>query len=163
MIYSRLVRPFALVAGLLPILVLLVSCGRPDPYPFELAGTEQERIERLELILSNNLSPLPSPILDPQLYEGRVGNGMIGPSDFWSFGQFQVLPAELDGWVGVLGPRLERSPETHAQDQPDWWSMPDSLMNELELYQSKVLTGRVNGWVGIHRPTAKIYFHSFTM
>jgi hypothetical protein len=154
-------------ADVLFILILncfMASCGnQASNTTHEIAGTQAERVAAVSKIIIRN-APMPSLLRDANLVEEQIGDGQLGPSDFKSFGVLSVAPADLPAWRAVLMPLEEQNkhPQNDAPKAPCTWWLSAADFSRLEFYSPKLLTGRINGWVGI-APDGRIFMYSFTM
>jgi hypothetical protein len=113
--------------------------------------------------LSRN-GKLPGILLDAQFLEEKVGNGVLGPSDFLAFYALTVPVADLPAWRAALAATpVVNGPAAHAapKSATPWW-VSTTDFEKLELFGPKSLTGRFNGWVGL-APDGHIFIYAFTM
>lgn len=154
-------------AGVLFIIILncfMVACGnQASNGTHEVTGTQVERVAAVSKIMIRN-APLPSLLQDANFVEEQTGDGQLGPSDLKSFGALSVAPADLQAWRAVLVPLEEQNihPQYAAPKVPNTWWLSAVDFSRLEFYSQKLLTGRINGWVGI-APDGRIFMYSFTM
>lgn len=146
--------------------VLIVACTtkRPAETSREITGTQSERINAASQIITRHAT-LPTALTDAYFLEEQVGDGALGPSDFSSFYALTVAPANLSAWRSALAPlEAQNAPIRYAapKKSTSWW-LPASEIHSLELYSPKLLTGRINGWVGIQPQTGRIFIYAFTM
>jgi hypothetical protein len=141
-------------------LAACTSTRAPERSTYEVVGNVAERIEAVSEIIAQSTS-LPTPLLDAQFVEEKIGDGELGPSDYRAFTLLQVAPADLPKWQAVLTP-LERTPAYSAPTQPYAWWVEESEFATLQFYAPDSLSGRINGWVAIDVNTARIYIYSFT-
>jgi hypothetical protein len=128
---------------------------------YEITGSSTERIRGVSAIITK-YKALPTAILDAQFIEEQIGDGVLGPSDFREFYFLEVAPQNVSQWAEILTP-LEAIAEYDAPAQPrNWWIAHDTFAS-LQFYQPRVLTGRVNGWIGVSQKTGRIYIFTFTM
>lgn len=153
--------------------LLLLSLGACSPKPAaqsskEIPGEKAERVAAISKIVAKQ-SPLPSPLLDAHLLEEKVGDGLLGPSDFKTFYALTVDPANIPAWRTVLSKskpwnrfsnddELRRVVPTKAQS---WW-VNGADLGKLEFFSPHSLTGKANGWVGL-APDGRIFVYTFTM
>ena len=125
--------------------------------------TAKERVATITKQLSRN-GKLPGVLLDAQFVEEKIGDGVLGPSDFFAFYALTVPAADLPAWRAALaaspvvnGPAAYAAPKAAAP----WWASKADF-GKLELFGPKSLTGRFNGWVGL-APDGRIFIYAFTM
>jgi hypothetical protein len=153
--------------GVLLIIILncfMAACGnQASNSTHEVTGTQAERVAAVSKIMIRN-APLPSLLQDANFVEEQIGDGQLGPSDFKSFGVLSVAPSDLPAWRAVLVPLEEQNkhPQNDAPKAPCTWWLSAADFSRLEFYSPKLLTGRINGWVGI-APDGRIFMYSFTM
>ena len=155
------------VSGALPSSVLLsalflvgchdetrrVSSGEADP-----AGG----IETITQSIARN-AELPSRILEADFVEHKIGDGRLGPSDFFFHARLKVTRDDLPKWIGGLREPYNNSTLYSAPPQNvEWWLTEEDFKN-LKLYETKKYFGRFNGWMGFDESTGYIYVHTFTM
>lgn len=148
---------------LVACLSLLAGCGdstAPVRSVHEITGSASERVAAVSAVIGHSKAP-PTSILDARLVEEKIGDGVFGPSDFWTFYVIEVAPRDVPQWTRMLVP-LEAIPEYAAPEQPrDWWIARDAF-GALQFYKPDALTGRSNGWIGVSQSTGRIYFFTFT-
>jgi len=133
----------------------------PKRSTYEVEGSSSERVSRVSAILEKHRSP-PTAILDAHFVEERLGDGVLGPSDFRSFYLVQVMPQDVELWTKILTP-LVVAAEYDGPSQPRaWWITRDAYAS-LQFYQPDPLTGRIHGWIGASQQTGRIYVFTFTM
>ncbi|HEY2839159.1 MAG TPA: hypothetical protein VGJ26_08425 [Pirellulales bacterium] len=127
----------------------------------ELSGPGPERIGKVTELIASHTTP-PSPLLDAQLFQEKLGDGMLGPADYRTFWRVDVAPADVPKWTQALTP-LANQPSYPAPSQHrDWWVSRQAL-GTLQFYEPKPLTGRQNGWIGVESQSGRIYIYTFTM
>ena len=155
------------VSGALPASVLLsalflggchdgmrrVSSGEADP-----AG----RIETITQSIARN-AELPSRILEADFVEYKIGDGRLGPSDFFFHVRLKVARDDLSKWTGELKEPYNNSTFYSAPPKNVEWWITEEDFNNLKLYETKKYFGRFNGWMGFDESTGYIYVHTFTM
>lgn len=145
--------------------VFITACEAnlsPQPVPasiHEIEGTTTQRIEAVTKILVIQ-DPLPSPLRDAYFLEKRLGDGVLGPSDYISFGMLEVDSTDLPAWRSKLLP-LKMQPGYVSPDPINWWISAANYPT-LELYQLRPYTHRIHGWIGIDSKNSKIYIYTFT-
>ena len=148
------------------LLVLVAACTakRPAESVHEITGTRPERIARITAIITKRTAP-PTALKNAYFVEEQVGDGYLGPSDFSSFYALSVAPNDVAAWRSVLSPLEPLNNPAHyaaPKKAASWWlSAPE--FSSLEFYSPKLLTGRINGWVGIQPQTGRIFIYAFTM
>jgi hypothetical protein len=107
---------------------------------------------------------LPGLLLDANFLEEKIGDGVLGPSDFFAFYALTVPVADIPAWQAALatspvvnGPAKYAAPKSSVS----WW-LSEEEFGKLELFGPKPLTDRFNGWLAIS-PDGRIYIYSFTM
>lgn len=150
------------------LLVCLLGACRPARGPqwsvFELTGTKEERVKIMMAMITKR-TPLPGPLLDASFLEEKIGDGVLGPSDFREFYVLTVAPDDVPAWTKLIAslktPEL-RPEYAEPKQRPDWWLDPGSFP-ALKLVSPQKITGRIHGWAGIAPAEGKIYIYSFTM
>jgi hypothetical protein len=151
------------------ILVVLISVAgctakRPAESSREVTGTQSERIAAVSAFIAKHTT-LPTVLADASFLEEQVGDGSLGPPDFSAFYVLSVAPSDIPVWRAALSPlEPQNTPARYAAPKKGapWW-LQASEFGSLELYSPKLLTGRGNGWIGIHPQTGKIFVYAFTM
>ncbi len=137
------------------------SSSAPKSSVYEITGSSTARVARVSAIITK-YNALPSAIVDARFVEEQIGDGIFGPSDFRSFCFLEVAPQDISQWTQILIP-LGSAAEYNAPAQlRDWWVSRDSFA-ALQFYKPDILTGRVDGWIGISPKTGRIYIFTFTM
>ena len=126
-------------------------------------GTQAKRIETITKQLSK-AGKLPGILVDAEFVEEQIGDGILGPSDFFAFYALKVTPADLPAWRAALSdskaPKIEKNYAKPKKEQA-WWVKKEDF-GALEFFSPKTLTGRSNGWIGI-APDGRIFIYAFTM
>ena len=158
-----------LLAACLPCAAQQPGSERSPSLSAKQPVTDKERVATITKQLSRN-GKLPGVLLDAQFVEEKVGDGVLGPSDFFAFYALTVPAADLPAWRAALSKskgtwnqfandsEIKRAAPKKAQP---WW-VKQSDLGALEFYSPKSLTGRSNGWVGI-APNGRIFIYAFTM
>ena len=145
-------------------LFALTACSKssaPKSSVHEVAGSSTERVARVSAIITKHKAP-PTAILDAHFVEEQTGDGVLGPSDFRTFYCVEVASQDVSQWTQILMP-LGTAAEYDAPAQPrDWWISRDTFAS-LQFYKPDILTGRVQGWIGVSPQTGRIYIFTFTM
>ena len=147
------------------LLCLLAACSprHPAESKYEASGTQAQRVAEVSKLLSKR-SPLPTPLIDAYFVEEKIGDGMMGPSDFFAFYSLKIAPADLNAWRSVLPP-IDSQSTTITYSSPKklrtWW-LTQSEFRDLTFYNPVTLTGRNNGWVAVS-PDGRIFVYAFTM
>lgn len=151
-------------------LLLVTSCGPRSSSTEQSASpaaTKPVSVEERVEIITKQLSrkgKLPGVLLDAQFLEEKVGDGVLGPSDFHAFYALTVPVADLPAWRAALkGSLLDKSTSAYAAPKaatPWWVSKAD--YEKLDLFGPNLLTGRFNGWVGLSA-NGHIFIYAFTM
>ena len=155
------------VSGALPASVLLsvlflggcqnetrrVSSGEADP---------ARRIESITQSIARN-AELPSRILAANFFEHKIGDGRLGPSDFFFHARLKVAMDDLPKWTSGLKEPYNNSTLYSAPPQKQKWWITEEDFKDLKLYETKKYFGRFNGWMGFDESTGYIYVHTFTM
>ncbi len=165
------------LARLAPILVaaaalLLITACRPQAAQesgIEISASPtatkqtaaQERVELISRRLSGS-GKLPSVPVDAQFLEEKLGDGTLGPSDFFAFYALRVPVADLPAWRAALAASpVRKGPAAYAAPKaPTAWWLPSADFGKLDLFGAKPLTGLVNGWVGL-APDGRIFIYAF--
>ena len=156
-------RTFSRWASFLAVAALLLVVPACRPRAAQQPVTAKDRVALITKQLSRS-GKLPGVLLDAQFVEEQVGDGVLGPSDFFAFYALTVPAADLPAWRAALAPSpVLNGPAAYASPKAPtaWWLKPAEF-GKLELFSSKPLTGRVNGWVGL-APDGRIFIYAFTM
>jgi hypothetical protein len=107
---------------------------------------------------------LPGALLDAHFLEEKIGDGVLGPSDFFAFYALKIPVADIPAWQAALAtsPVVNNSGTFASPKSPVPWWISEEEFFKLELFGPKPLTGRYNGWLGIS-PDGRIFIYSFTM
>lgn len=144
-------------------LFMLIACSggnAPKTSVREVTGSRIERVAAVSAIITKYKAP-PTAILDAHFVEEQIGDGVLGPSDFRAFYLINVAPKDVSHWTKVFAP-LGETAEYDAPAQTNWWIARDTF-GSLQFYKPDILTGRVNGWIGVSQQTGNIYIFTFTM
>jgi hypothetical protein len=125
-----------------------------------LSGSREERVSQAVAILLPGAVP-PSPIVDAQCAEERIGDGFLGPSDRRTFCVLQVAPPDLERWPEVLEGEGRRLAHPAPGSSLAWWPTPASF-TALEPIDTRLFTGLGQGWAAIERKSGRIYTYSFS-
>lgn len=164
--------PACFVTIVFPALALLLvtSCG-PRASSTEIstspAATKPATVEERVEIITKQLSrkgKLPGVLLDAQFLEEKVGDGVLGPSDFQAFYALTVPVADVLAWRAALAgsPLVNGSGGYAAPKAATPWWVSEADYRKLELFGPKSLNGRFNGWVGLGSD-GRIFIYAFTM
>jgi hypothetical protein len=149
---------FTLIAYL-----FLVACtpSRPTKISyFEVVGTQARRVEVITAMLAK-LHPLPTPIVDAQFVEEKIGDDELGPADYRAFTLLEIAPENIAAWQDILI-TLDTAPDHATPSQPTSWWVDEDTFVTLQFYAPDTLTGRTNGWIALDPESGKIYIYSFT-
>ena len=126
-------------------------------------STVTERVDLFTKQLSRN-GNLPGVLLDAQVVQEKIGDGVLGPADFHTFYALTVPAAEIPAWRTALAasPVLNGPAAYAAPKAPTAWWLKPAEFGKLELFGAKPLTGLVTGWVGL-LPDGRIFIYAFTM
>ncbi len=151
---------FAIIVSLFALTACSMS-DAPQSSVYEVRGSTTERVAGVSAIITKHKSPQTA-ILDAYFVEEQTGDGVLGPSDFRAFCTLVIASEDVSQWTRILTP-LEAMTEYNAPAQlRDWWIGRDTFAS-LQFYKPNILTGRVNGWIGVSQQTGRIYFYTFTM
>jgi hypothetical protein len=137
--------------------------ARSPSAPAKQTSTDTERLATITKQLSRN-GKLPGALLDAQFLEEKIGDGVLGPSDFFAFYALTVPAADIPAWRAALAATpVVNDPAAYAAPKAaaPWWASKADF-GKLELFGPKSLTGRFNGWVGL-APDGRIFIYAFTM
>jgi hypothetical protein len=121
--------------------------------------TTQRIVELSKLI--EKQTTLPSPIKDSHCIEEKVGDGNLGPSDFFTYCAISVALSDIPAWRKKLSPlQPPNIPARYAVPRKtvSWWPS----VTEFKLFEPSLITGRANGWTGISPQAGKVYVFGFT-
>ncbi|MBT3636079.1 MAG: hypothetical protein HN531_04000 [Opitutae bacterium] len=130
-----------------------VSSGEADP---------ARRIESITQSIARN-AELPSRILAANFFEHKIGDGRLGPSDFFFHARLKVAMDDLPKWTSGLKEPYNNSTFYSAPPQKQKWWITEEDFKDLKLYETKKYFGRFNGWMGFDESTGYIYVHTFTI
>ena len=104
----------------------------------------EERVKVMKKIIEP-IAKLPSEILDAYYTESKIGDGRLGPSDFFFYASIKVSKGDAKKWSKNLkepynGVTQFSSPEIAKE----WWLTKEKFM-KLGLYETKTYFGRYNG------------------
>ena len=121
----------------------------------------EERISTMKKIIEP-ISSVPSKIMDAHYIETKIGNGRIGPSDYYFYASIKVSRGEVKKWYQNLkepynGVTQFSSPEISK----NWWLTKKKFTN-LKLYETKTYFGRYNGWLAVDDENDEIFVHTYT-
>lgn len=152
------------VAACLPCSAQQPAGERSPSAPAKQAATEKvQRVATITKQLSKH-GKLPGALLDAQFVEDKVGDGAIGPSDFFAFYALTVPVADIPAWRAALTTSpVDKGTQAYATPKAaaPWW-VTKADYQKLELFGPKSLTGRSHGWVGI-AADGRIFIYAFTM
>lgn len=143
--------------------LLLVACTPSRPAEisyFEVVGTQARRVEVVTAMLAK-FNALPTPIVDAQFVEEKIGDDELGPADYRAFTLLEIAPENVAAWQDILVP-LDTTPGHAAPSQPTSWWIAEDAFASLQFYAPDTLTGKTNGWVALDPQSGKIYIYSFT-
>jgi len=152
-----------LLAACLPCAAQQPESERSPSAPAKQAATDKERVAAITKQLRRN-GKLPGVLLDAQFVEEKVGDGVLGPSEFFAFYALTVPASDLPAWRAALAasPVVNNTPAYAAPKAAAPWWASKADFGKLELFGPKSLTGRFNGWVGL-APDGRIFIYAFTM
>src|SRR5688572_24882572 len=130
---------------ILIVCLLLVSCTPTRPAEisyFEVVGNQARRVEVVTAMLAK-LHALPTPIVDAQFVEEKIGDDELGPADYRAFTLLEIAPENVAAWQDILIP-LETTPGHAAPSQPTSWWVDEDAFASLQFYTPDTLTGRTN-------------------
>lgn len=121
----------------------------------------EERVEVMKKIIEP-LAKIPTDILDAHYTESKIGDGRLGPSDYFFYASIKVSKGDEKKWSHDLkepynGVTQFSSPESSKI----WWLTKEKFM-ELKLYETKTYFGRYNGWMAIDDVNGLIYVYTYT-
>lgn len=143
--------------------LFLAACSSsrpPEISYFEVVGNQAKRVDTVTSMLAN-FHALPTPIVDAQFVEEKIGDDELGPADYRAFTMLEIAPENLAAWQDILTP-LDAPPDYQTPSQPySWWVAEDDFP-VMQFYAPEPLTGRTNGWVALDTPSGKLFIYSFT-
>jgi hypothetical protein len=143
---------------LLCLLVFVASCGKtPKNSIYEVTGDVNQRIAAVTKIISEKSIP-PTPITDAFFCEQQIGDGRLGPSDFFSFCAIVVKIEDLQKWRQILTP-MSPPPEYIASPKAESWWVSTNDFSALDFFKVDSLSIHKIGWVGISTNTGTIYIY----
>ena len=154
---------FLLISLLFLLTSQLVACNsaRPPESSFvEVVGDQPKRVSTVTAMLTKFHIP-PTPILDAQFVEEKIGDDELGPADYRTFTQIAVAPADIPTWQALLTP-LDAAPAYSAPPQAYTWWVQEDAFNALQFYAPDTFSNRTNGWIAIDAQSGMIYIYSFT-
>lgn len=138
------------------------SCRSTEGIVLDSYGENlEERISTMKKIIGP-ISSVPSKILDAHYIETKIGDGRIGPSDYYFYAFIKVSKGEVKKWSQNLkepynGVTQFSSPEISK----NWWLTKKKFTN-LKLYETKTYFGRYNGWLAVDDENDQIFVHTYT-
>ena len=138
------------------------SCRSTEGIVLDSYGENlEERISTMKKIIGP-ISSVPSKILDAHYIETKIGDGRIGPSDYYFYASIKVSKGEVKKWSQNLkepynGVTQFSSPEISK----NWWLTKKKFTN-LKLYETKTYFGRYNGWLAVDDENDEIFVHTYT-
>ena len=121
----------------------------------------KERVEVMEKIIEP-LAKLPLEILDAHYIESKIGDGRLGPSDFFFYASIKVSKVDAKKWSKNLKKPYNGVTQFSSPEIPkEWWLTKEKFM-KLRLYETKTYFGRYSGWMAIDDANGMIYVHTFT-
>lgn len=143
----------------------LAACSprKPAESVFEITGTIKERIAGISNLITKH-TQLPSPLEDAYFLEQEYGDNRLGPADYTSFYALKVSSADVAAWRSALTPLQtpNSSIEYASPKTPVSWWVQRSDFDALDFYNSKPITGRSHGWIGIDARTGWIFIFTTT-
>ena len=153
----------AVTKFIIVVMVLSLSfCRSPEGIVLDSSGENlEERISTMNKIIEP-ISSVPSKIMDAHYIETKIGNGRIGPSDYYFYASIKVSRGEVKKWYQNLkepynGVTQFSSPEISK----NWWLTKKKFTN-LKLYETKTYFGRYNGWIAVDDENDQIFVHTYT-
>jgi hypothetical protein len=143
----------------------LLACNPifSNPSSKESAIPTTQRIVELSKLVGKQTA-LPSPIKDSHCIEEQVGDGYLGPSDFFTFCVISVALSDIPAWREKLSPLQPHNYPAHyavPRKTVSWWPT-ETEFKTFEFFEPALIAGRSNGWTGISPQTGKIYVYGFT-
>jgi hypothetical protein len=131
----------------------------------KVSSSEADTAETIETITQSiaRNAVVPSRILEANFVEHKIGDGRLGPSDFFFHARFKVVRDDLSKWTDGLKEPYNNSTLYSAPTKGVEWWITEKDFNNLKLYETKKYFGRFNGWMGFDKSTGYIYVHTFTM
>jgi hypothetical protein len=126
----------------------------------EITGTNSQRIDQIEALLKQYL-PFPRPLEDAHFLEKKIGDGVMGPSDYQRFYTLTASSTNISSWVKTLK-LIEQNPTYIAPPvSPPWWVTAQGF-NALRFYKLATPSGDDQGWIGVSDDLKIIYIYTFT-
>ncbi|MDZ4286754.1 MAG: hypothetical protein U0984_02285 [Prosthecobacter sp.] len=145
-------------------LLTITACHRgnaPQTSVNEITGSNSERVLAISAIIGKH-KVLPTGLGNAYFVEEKIGDGILGPSDFRTFYLLEIAPWDSGQWLKILTPMAE-VPKYALPVRPCHWWLAESEFHSLQFYQSDTLTGRIHGWIGVSPKTGRIYIFTYTM
>ena len=153
----------AVTKFIIAVMVLSLSfCRSSEGIVLDSSGENlEERISTMNKIIGP-ISSVPSKILDTHYIETKIGNGRIGPSDYYFYASIKVSKGEVKKWSQNLkGPYNGVSQFSFPEISKNWWLTKKKFTN-LKLYETKTYFGRYNGWLAVDDENDEIFVHTYT-
>lgn len=114
----------------------------------EFTGTSAERIELVTRILGG-LAALPSAPLDANGLEVRIGDGVLGPSDYVRFMMLRIDAADVQRWKEASKALIQKPQYSKPSTRPGWW-VSQLDYEKLTFRGISSFTQAADGWMGVH-------------
>ncbi len=130
---------------------MLAACGTgtrgsgpPPRTSTELTGSTAERVDKVTRILG---AAAPTPLLDANFIEIKIGDGVLGPSDYVRFIAITIDPASRDRWRALSPPLIKKPEYAEPPSTPAWW-VSQADYERLSFHDASSL-GLGDGWLGV--------------
>lgn len=120
----------------------------PQQSASEFTGTTAERIAIVTKTLGG-AAVLPSTPLDANLLEVKIGDGVLGPSDYVRFMMVRIDTADVQRWKDASKALIQKPQYSEPLSRPSWW-VSQLDYEKLTFRGVSVFTEVADGWMGVH-------------
>jgi hypothetical protein len=134
--------------------MMLAACASPggargpQQTISEFTGTSAERIDLVTKILGGPAA-LPSTPLDANGLEVKIGDGVLGPSDYVRFMMLRIDAADVQRWKDSSKALIQKPQYSEPSTRPNWW-VSQLDYEKLTFRGISTFTEVADGWMGVH-------------
>ncbi len=118
--------------------------GTPPRTSAEITGSTAERVDKITRILG---AAAPTPLLDANFIEIKIGDGELGPSDYVRFAVLKIDLASRERWLALSPPLIKKPDYAEPPSTPAWWVSQEDY-EKLSFHDAFGL-GLGDGWIGV--------------